>query len=424
MFKKSALVALAGASLFSSSLYPVLAADDIKVEGPGNWMMKWNRNISVDKPGFLFLPKELPDTLVINSFEATPFFGKDYVSVANVSEVDPKVQTLTTSIDWPNYATVVDKEVFGFQALIIGAGFLVPSHATGGVYILEASPSPKTLKKPVKVTKDEGGYFYHRGVLRDMNGDGKLDIVTARCHYEVYPWSKKSGELVWLEQPATDALSGTPWTMHKLHDGPDFLFTPHPTLFEKNMLTVSAEYVYSKVAIYFLNDEGVVEERVIDDKCGHGFSASWVDLNRDGKLDLLATNHENQNGSVFAYTWDGDITKSDTKITKHVLATGFSAISTSQGTAAPGDAVAFHPNAETERTDKPWIFVSGDNGNTIVLLRPTSENGDDWAYSKQILAYMGADVGQNVIDTTSAVRSVYVPAYDNNEVVQYMFTQA
>ena len=127
MFKKSALVALAGASLFSSSFSPALAADDIKVEGPGNWMMKWNRNISVDKPGFLFLPKELPDTLLINSFEATPFFGKDYVSVANVSEVDPKVQTLTTAIDWPNYATVVDKEVFGFQAVIIGQSVEVGS---------------------------------------------------------------------------------------------------------------------------------------------------------------------------------------------------------------------------------------------------------------------------------------------------------
>lgn len=122
MFKSAAaILALAGASLCSS---PAMAADDIRVEGPGSWMMKWNRNISVDKPGFLFLPKELPGTLLINSFEATPFFGKDYVSVANVSAADPKVETLTTSIDWPNYATVVDKDVFGFQAIIIGESWL------------------------------------------------------------------------------------------------------------------------------------------------------------------------------------------------------------------------------------------------------------------------------------------------------------
>lgn len=384
------------------------------------------------KPGFLFLPAQIPDTLLINSFEATPFFGKDGVYRANVTEADPTVTQLTSTIDWPNEITVVPPSVFGFQALVIGAGFLVPSHSTGGLYIMESSATPTKLPKPVKISKDEDGYFYHRGALRDMNGDGRMDIVTSRCHYQVWPWSTKSGELVWYEQPATGALDGkAPWVMHKLHDGPDFLFTPHPDP-AAGFLVAAAEYVAKKVAVYSIKNgttsgEGVVQERVIDADSGPGFSVSWVDLNGDGYLDLLATNHLNQNGSVFAYTWGaGDITDPNTKVTKHVLATGFSAISTSQGTAAPGDAVAFWPEEKLKGRGKPWIFVSGDNGNTIVLLRATEgSDKDDWTYSKQVLAYMGADVGQNVIGDTNSngLMDLYVPAYDNDEIVHYEFSR-
>jgi len=403
------------------------AAPDITIAGDGGWSLKWQRNISVMKPGFLFLPEQIPDTLLINSFEATPFFGKDGVYRADVSQAAPNVTQLTSAIDWPNEITVVPESVFGFQALIIGAGFLVPSHSTGGLWIMESSAEPKRLPKPVKVSKDEDGYFYHRGVLRDMNGDGLPDIVTSRCHYQVWPWSTKSGELVWYEQPKTGALEGkAPWTMHKLHDGPDFLFTPHPDP-TKGFLVAAAEYVAKKVAVYSMDSNATgaaVHERVVDADSGPGFSVSWADLNGDGHLDLLATNHLNQDGSVFGYSWGaGDIRDPSVKVEKHVLATGFSAISTSQGTAAPGDALAFWPKTELKGKGKPWVFVSGDNGNTIVLLRPDSDDAGNWTYKKQILAYIGADVGQNVIGDTdgNGFMDLYVPAYDNNEIMHYEF---
>lgn len=35
--------------------------------------------------------------------------------------------------------TVVNESVFGFTAIALGDGFLVPSHTTGGVYIMEAT---------------------------------------------------------------------------------------------------------------------------------------------------------------------------------------------------------------------------------------------------------------------------------------------
>ena len=47
----------------------------------------------------------------------------------------------------------------------------------------------------------------------DMDGDGLLDVLAARCTYPVWPWAKKQGELVWLKQPAQDALAGQPWQL-------------------------------------------------------------------------------------------------------------------------------------------------------------------------------------------------------------------
>merc|ERR1712083_473351 len=97
------------------------------------------------------------------------------------------------------------------------------------------------------------------------------------------------------------------------------------------------------------------------------------------------------NGSVFAYSWDGDLSSSATLVRKHVLATGFSAVSTSTGQASPGDAIPFFAEPGNT-TGKPLILVSADNGNAVYVLVPNAPNDpNDWTYTKQLLEYIGAD---------------------------------
>jgi len=364
---------------------------------------------------------------LLNRFGAAPFFGKSQVSLVNLTTGDFK--DVATNIDWPNVATIVDEKVFGFKAAIIGAGFLVPSHTTGGVWIVELSSEPKVLKSgPVKITKDlnnwkpDSGWFYHKGDLVDMNGDGLLDIVTSRCAYSVEPFNPKQGKLVWLEQSASGALDGTPWTEHVMQDGPDFLFELAPkSVSGPDLGACAAEYIGEKLSYVYGSEKTGYSKRIVDLELGHGFGCTWVDLNGDGKQDLLATNHLNQNGSVFAYTWEGDLADNSTVVHRHVLATGFSAISDAQGTASPGDAIPFYPTTAANAA-KPFVLVSADNGNYLCVLVPNApKDPTDWTYTQQMIEYIGADVGRPAIGDVDGdgYNELFIPAYDLGQVVHF-----
>jgi len=382
----------------------------------------------LDHAGYAFLSEDLPGTLVLNRFGAAPFFSKSQVTLLNLTS--GAFDDIARNIDWPNVATIVGEEVFGFKAAVVGSGFLVPSHTLGGVWVVEASARPEVLKSgPVKITKDkeirwkpDSGWFYHKAEVVDMNGDGLLDIVTSRCADSVEPFNSKLSELLWLEQPKTGALDGTPWVEHHIQEGPDFLFEVAPqTLTGAELGVCAAEYIGERLIYVHGSTAGGYATRVIDDELGHGFGCTWVDLNGDGKLDLLATNHVNQDGSVFAYSWDGNLSNSATSVRKHVLATGFSAVSRSAGQAAPGDAIPFF--AEPGNTSgKPMILVSADNGNAIYGLVPARPNDPtDWTYTKQLLSYIGADVGRIAIGDTDrdGFNEFFVPAYDHGQVVHF-----
>eukprot|EP00420_Gonyaulax_spinifera_P020517 CAMPEP_0197902992 /NCGR_PEP_ID=MMETSP1439-20131203/54851_1 /TAXON_ID=66791 /ORGANISM="Gonyaulax spinifera, Strain CCMP409" /LENGTH=436 /DNA_ID=CAMNT_0043524073 /DNA_START=62 /DNA_END=1372 /DNA_ORIENTATION=+ len=392
----------------------------------GKYALNWVENISVPThPGYAEMPPELNGELFVTSFEATPFVGKNALY-----HYDKKagMQMLPGSdkMNWPNAVTGAAASVFGFPAVIVGSGFLVPSHTTGAIWVLEAAAEPHHLNGPVKVTKDKAGYkpdsgwFYHLAFLIDMNGDGKQDILTARCEYGVWPWSKKQGELIWLQQPDDQPLSGKPWEEHHLADGPDFLFCVQPGT--KTLALAAPEYISKRIVYYFMH-EGKLKSRILDEASGPGFSCSWEDLDGDGRLELLATNHVNENGSVYAYSFDGD-DFSTAAITRHVLATGFNAATRSQGTASPGDAVAFRPSSNDK--GRPHIFLSGDNSNSIFMLSPTSEEAGTWTYTTQQIAYLGADIGRPAIRDTDGdgFADIYVPAYDNNVLVHYSFRES
>lgn len=406
---------MAGRSL----LFVVLAA--ASASSAASYKLQIKENISIPlPPGFTVLSPHLPGKLVVSSFEATPFIGKNGVFMADVGKTSGPAQELpgTNVLNWPNSLTVVNRSVFGFTAIALGDGFLVPSHTTGGVYVMEASLEPQTLKQPAKLTQDKKGWFYHQAEFLDVDGDGLEDIVTARCQFSVFPWVKKQGELVWLKHPAKDVFSA-PWAEESLGFGPDFLFCMKPG---KNFALVAPEYITGKV-VYWYRKDGQMATRILDHSIGPGFSCSWEDLNNDGQIDLLVTNHAMRNGSVFAYTFSSEEIESAT-LTRHTLASGFQPVKVKQGSASPGDAVAFRPRV-AETTSKPWIFVSGDNSNSIFLLQPSSESADDWHYVTSKVADLAGDVGRpSIADVdVDGLADIFVPLYDARKVAHYHFTE-
>mmetsp|Transcript_35644 Transcript_35644/g.65325 ORF Transcript_35644/g.65325 Transcript_35644/m.65325 type:complete len:445 (-) Transcript_35644:49-1383(-) len=417
--------------LMSSSLVIFLAP--LVVWSEANYVFHRAHNYTgLDHAGYAVLSEELPGSLLLTRFGATPFVGKSEVTLLNLESGSET--HLATNIDWPNLPTVVDKSVFGFKAAVVGSGFLVPTHTMGGIWIIELSDKPEVLKTgPVKVTRDsteshlpDSGWFYHQAYMVDMNNDGRLDILTSRCADSVEPWNPKGAKLVWLEHPASGALNGTAWVEHVIMDGPDFLFEVAPPEVSGSHLGLcAAEYLSEKLVYIEGSVQTGFQRRVVDDNFGHGFGCRWADLNGDGRTDLVATNHLNQNGSVFAYTWSGpagSLSESNTRVDKHVLATGYSATTTEAGKASPGDAIPFFPKAKNNTQKKPFIVVSADNGNYVdVLIPAVPEDPHDWTYRKELLEYMGGDVGSIAIGDTDGDgwNELFVPVYDNGQVVKY-----
>jgi hypothetical protein len=181
-----------------------------------------------------------------------------------------------------------------------------------------------------------------------------IDIVTARATpigkdqqvavlFPAQCWSvtrRVQGELI--------ALMGPLFTTEKvLVSGPDFLFRIFDLDGSGALQVVAAEF-YNKRLVYHHFDPAtlVPTTTVIDPLLGAGFDCEVVDINNDGRPDILVTNHE-PSGSVFAF--EVSILPNFTAVTvKHTLASNITihkSIIPSPGAAAPGEATAFSPPA-------------------------------------------------------------------------------
>jgi hypothetical protein len=165
-----------------------------------------------------------------------------------------------------------------------------------------------------------------------------------------------------------------------------------------------------------------------------------VDVNNDGKLDLVVTNHqdgkETPDGSIFVYEAPNKLSD---KWTKHVLAKKFEVLQKGFKQAAPGLAVVFQPHSNS-RT-KPTIALAGDGSQKAYLLNAVSQSPSNWDYEMSVLhdckATAGgiavADVmGKHILQNDSAVSysvsltgtgsaQIFIPCYDTGLLVVYSY---
>lgn len=348
---------------------------------------------------------------------------------ASEGKGEVKVEVLATDTVWPNQANIVKN---GSQVLTADGFFVSSKKSTGSVEIFDVSRFP--LIKKTKVSEDRKANFYHRAFYMDVDKDGVSDIVAARSYKSFNPLAKPEGEIMWFKPPSS--TSGT-WTTHYLTTpqglGPGVGFEQADLDGDGKMEFVAAQFFTAKALSVWAcenskwseceNGEGV-SSYIIDEVGDSFFNVQWIDLNNDGKKDLLATtNTANGKGAVYAYELKGDFRNGPAAWIKHTLATGYKPLKIfPPGQGSPGTAHAF--KVQDNSDDKPAILVSADDGGWVDILFAVSTNATDWTYSQNRLTTSTGTVGtvSPPMDVTGSGKKVFfVPLYAESKVQMYMF---
>lgn len=135
-----------------------------------------------------------------------------------------------------------------------------------------------------------------------MNGDGRLDYLTARTNA-----GANKGEMLWLEHPV-EGLQKTPWVEHVIATpGPEVQFEAHEfPEYPNSYIVFSAEFFSHKLQVYEINKNGgqVLNKKLIDNTLDQVYSVQYVDMDSDGNFELLVNNHESTNSKAGVFLFN------------------------------------------------------------------------------------------------------------------------
>ena len=314
---------------------------------------------------------------------------------------------------WPNYAQRVPDGVFPFEAIVVPQGwFAIPQ--LGRLTVVDV-----VTQQEYVIHQSTAGepWFYHQVLFIDMDQDGWIDLVTARSSFKVMPaFNPPTAELVWFQNPGLDAFLLQPnveWEEHVIVAGPDvaldaydldgdgvpeivatqffaglpqFLGSPwgspsRLTLYGTPTGQTWANYTEPLRVADILTDQGMV------------FGCEFVDLNKDGLVDILVTNHQTPSsaipGRVMALEQPPTGRIFEDPWTVHILLDNISPAPAPEDATvermAPGSATSFRP-VMGESDSRPFVVVSGDEAAKVWILEPSSADGDStWEYDSRVI---------------------------------------
>jgi len=287
--------------------------------------------------------------------------------------------TQRKGLKWPNKLSRVPSEYGDY--IVIPDGFLPPGKADGNIYLADKKGNIDRVSPAIS------GAFYHEVEWHDFNGDGLKDMLTQRVIKSGIFSFKFKGELMWLENPgASDFLSE--WKTHIIAEGPDVIFKSKP--YKGGLAVFCTEFFgdIPRISVRLVNTQGVqTAMRIIDDNLGKPFAVNLVDLDDDGKYELLASNHQDDEDDikmgVFAYeiNWDDLI---NGEYPRHTVAYDVSNIKQkTAGVGSPGFAYGFYP--KQGMTGPKHVICAGDGSFDVWYMTPTGR----FQYDVQVIDING-----------------------------------
>ncbi len=350
---------------------------------------------------------------------------------------------------WPNESDRVPAGVVPFAAVVVPGGFLAtpkPGRITlvnlddpqrGEFVVVEAgtgTPDCSAGKTPDRIRNDQ--WFYHQALFHDMDGDGLKDLITARANLMPFKYQcPPVGELVWFRNPGAALKADVPWEIRVLVGLP--LATNGP---EVNMALsdLDRDGVPEIIATHFFNSDHItvfgapaggrwpdvdpprrpLRRTTIMTGQGRPFAVEPVDLNGDGRLEILTSNHQGDGcfevtkeaipGRVMALEQPASGKLFDDGWTTHILKDNIRPNPTfpkpvrGPGRLAPNRAVTFWPERRLEERSRPWIAVGGDEAARVWVLRPVSSKPDDWRYESVTIFDINDHYGANTTQTMAS----------------------
>jgi hypothetical protein len=357
---------------------------------------------------------------------------------------------------WPNEAQRVEDGILPFEAIVSPQGFH-PTPSPGRLTLINLDDTNRTEYLihqsrqeggPCKLDPNDARYsegqqprFYHLVKWYDMDSDGLKDAVTVRSTFKVQGafCLPPGGELVWFENPGAAIDANTPWVEHVITDFPLSQTGPDITL---DIADLEGDGVPEIVANNFFVTESISlygapvgdadwsgvntatnPPRIVDISADQGapFSVSFEDLNRDGLLDVLASNHASDDcfprtqdvipgriyaleqpasGDLFNDPWVTHILKDDIRPQPTYPAPNNDPAG--PGRLAPGLAQVFWPTPWDEYSSRPWIVAGGDEAAKVWLLKPTSQDPNNWDYDSAVIFDINDTYGANTTQSFSA----------------------
>lgn len=364
---------------------------------------------------------------------------ENMAAVLHVKNTQRQIKLVTGALNWTNaFAGFSAGGLVGldvpFRGFIAATGRfpsaprVALATVPGRIALVDATVSTAPIIYNISgpnAVNDTCEYYYQMMKLYDLNQDGLLDIVTVRVRDRVcslplprFPPFALTAEFVVFLQPATLEARLAPWPMKVLYDftvanitslgaGGCFEFTdmdsavnlrrdhPEPEL-------IIGNFFFPEVAVYALpigtawldaNAQTLVQRIIIDNSLGGMYDVQLVDLNRDGRAEIVATTHTTRpDNGIYAYEVIGDFRAIPLPVVvRRTIASNFTIYGRAPSSQRyrPATFTIIPPQAGEH---KPSIAVGTDGGGQIVVITPDDDiKKESWKYTVTVLAQFGAD---------------------------------